>query len=158
MSNTQTNPTAAPPATITIRVLYNDAITDRSIAGEPSMIDDTGRPYRMSEIDRDTRVQILIGSGAASLPFGRFSGDSSYVPGDPLLEVHTETVDTPANPSSCWVHAQCERVYAILNINQPPGWAHRSMSMGDVVVIGETAWVVEATGFEPADISQSEVL
>lgn len=55
------------------------------------------------------------------------------------------------------VEAARETVFEQLNIDEPDHtWAqyyrlagHRSLSVGDVVVIGETAWVVAPIGWKP---------
>lgn len=151
MSSTNPTPTATATRTTRIRVLYNDALANRQSDTEEALTDSSGRPYRHSERRTDTRVAALISERAGMFAASRILSDQPYQAGDPLLEVLTEDVDTPDHPSQTWAHAQCERVYAMLNIRHPEGWAHRSMSIGDVIVVGETAWVCDAVGFTPAD-------
>jgi hypothetical protein len=153
-NTTDINPhtAGAPPAQLTVRVLYNDAVVNRQSDAEEAF---PGK--RMSEIDGDLRK-----SGAVMPAFSRMlSGDSCYHPGDPLLEVWVEDVEVQALSyevnAKRVAHDLCERFYCRLNAGHPEGFQHRSMSMGDIVVIGETAWVCETIGFEPADISSSDI-
>lgn len=66
------------------------------------------------------------------------------------------TLDMAGQPSSETVKAALETVFEQLNIDDPTAeWAlkyrlagHRSLSVGDVVVIGETAWACADRGWD----------
>ena len=66
--------------------------------------------------------------------------------GDPLLLV--AEIDVQARGK-----AGAESAYSALNVNHPEGWVHRSMSVGDVVLIDNDAFVCELVGFTQIDIS-----
>lgn len=144
--------------TVPVTVYYNDALTDPQSITERALADDNGRPYRMSEINSDTRVQILVDGGAASLPAARIA--DAYQQGDPLLKVHETLVpalskfdDDPA----AWTAAVCETVFRVLNVDHPYGWSRRSMSVGDVVVVGESAFAVAREGFVSVSVDADQI-
>jgi hypothetical protein len=66
------------------------------------------------------------------------------------------TLPVAGQPSTEQVKAALETVFEQLNIDDPDQpWAlkyrlagHRSLSVGDVVVIGETAWACAPSGWE----------
>lgn len=65
-------------------------------------------------------------------------------------------IPTGARPQQTAVHAALERIFDELNCEPTTSWAagwrhagHRSLSVGDVVVIGETAWAVASIGWNP---------
>lgn len=66
------------------------------------------------------------------------------------------TLTVAGPPSTEQIKACLELVFEQLNIDEPDQpWAlkyrlagHRSLSVGDVVVIGETAWACASTGWE----------
>jgi hypothetical protein len=68
------------------------------------------------------------------------------------------------------VHPECfsgvvELVFQQLNVDEPvQPWAieyrrkrHRSLSVGDVVIVGETAWAVEPLGFKQVTVRGDQV-
>ncbi len=83
-----------------------------------------------------------------------------YVPGDPLRLAATWT--TPQhNPGE-----ELNRASRELNIDEPTtDWArqyradrNRSLSVGDVVVFGETAWACEKVGWTQVGMSDAVIL
>lgn len=75
-----------------------------------------------------------------------------YEPDDALYEVLTFTTDFPGH-----VKMLLRRVFEQLNMPEPEAdWAkeyrrhrhHRSLSVGDVVVVGESAFAVEPVGWK----------
>jgi hypothetical protein len=84
-----------------------------------------------------------------SLGFGHFEPAKLYAAAGFSLTV-------AGQPSTEQVKAALELVFEQLNIDDPDQpWAltyrlagHRSLSVGDVVVIGETAWACEASGWD----------
>jgi hypothetical protein len=69
-------------------------------------------------------------------------------------EVHVFQFDvTGLDPAKFAVRA-AEAAFERLNIDHPPGWRHRSMSVGDVVVVGETALRCAPVGWEPVPADQ----
>ncbi|SOJ57007.1 hypothetical protein MSIMFB_04485 [Mycobacterium simulans] len=81
------------------------------------------------------------------LGFGRFEPAKLYAAAG-------FTLTATGQPSTEQIKASLETVFAQLNIDTPDQpWAlkyrlagHRSLSVGDVVVIGETAWACAPTG------------
>ncbi len=76
-------------------------------------------------------------------------------PGDRLCRgwIGETTVD-PADP-----HRALERIYERHNYDtRPDGHLCPSMSIGDVVVLGETAWSVDVVGFVPVELAEMVVL
>lgn len=65
-------------------------------------------------------------------------------------------------PSEAAITATLETVFEQLNIDDPTeSWAlkyrlagHRSLSVGDVVCIGETAWAVDISGWQTLTTAQ----
>lgn len=130
------------------RVLYNDAVIDRQAMDEARL------PGRLSELDRDLRR-----SGAVMAAWSRFNGDH-FQPGDPLLEVLTFDIDeSEYDQTEAWLMMKvaCGHAFTTLNIGHPPGWEHRSMCVGDVVILGESASYCASVGWVTADISQSDI-
>ena len=100
-------------------------------------------------------------------------GEADYFQiGDPLLKVWETEVEVEAEivhdgkafgeiaeaTAAGGARAAAEKVYTILNIDHPDGWAHRSMTVGDVAVVGETAYFRDSIGFKMAEIHDSEVI
>ncbi len=148
MNNTTRNPV--------VTVYYNDALTDRNSDTEHALTGDCGTPFRMSEA-RDGSCPIgetLIATGQASFAGARWlsineeTGAGAHQPGDPMLKVYsTYATASPGRNVRLWTHAEADAMYQILNIDHPPGWGRRSMSIGDVVVVGEIALAVTPVGF-----------
>ena len=139
-------------------VLYNDAIVDRYDVAEKAI---QGVRYSQTAGHRrgcDCRACAVLDL-QGTLPFARMLSESAFHDGDPLLDVHCESVEVkhdPNNPTSALV-AVASAMFERLNIAHPAGWAHRSMSMGDVVLVGETAMVCESSGWTMTRIAGSEI-
>ncbi|MFA5707522.1 hypothetical protein [Mycolicibacterium sp.] len=93
-------------------------------------------------------------------------GANPFSPYDPAkARLHeAATFDTTAEPSGDGVKAVLSAVFEQLNIDYPTEvWAqryradrHRSLSVGDVVTVGETAWAIAPIGWDrisTADLS-----
>lgn len=80
-----------------------------------------------------------------------------YQPGDTLVAGWIGTVEID-NPSTISLPRLAEQVFEIHNrADRPDGQLCASMSVGDVVIVGETALTVEREGFsvcqlDPADL------
>jgi hypothetical protein len=87
-----------------------------------------------------------------SFPFMR-----GYEPGDTMVTGWSGTIDA----DTLEVHSLAEQLFSRHNRDdRPDGQLCPSMSVGDVVVIGETALTVEGIGFsicslDPADVVES---
>lgn len=125
-----------------VRVLYNDAVMDpTSRARIP------GR--RWSELS-DTERQMVVPASADSR--------RPYLPGDPLLEVWVTTSPFAGHSDAAKVaEVVLEQTFRRLNIDHPDDWTQRSMSVGDVIVVGETAWLCGAAGWSAVDIARSPI-
>jgi hypothetical protein len=94
---------------------------------------------------------------------GRIPFLSPYESGDRLRE--TVAFDT-ALPDHHAIEALLEEIFAELNIDSPvESWAieyrnegNRSLSVGDVVTVGEQAWSVERDGFTPVSVSLDQLI
>lgn len=82
----------------------------------------------------------------------RFS--RGYQPGDRLVEGHRGSVaGDPLRP-----RVTCETVFHVHNRDdRPDGRDAPSLSVGDVVVLGETAWTCASVGFEPVAVAGDDV-
>ena len=65
-------------------------------------------------------------------------------------------IPTDTRPQQTALNAALEHIFDELNCEPTTTWAtgwrhagHRSLSVGDVVVIGETAWAVASIGWNP---------
>ncbi|WP_006243424.1 hypothetical protein [Mycolicibacterium tusciae] len=65
-------------------------------------------------------------------------------------------VPTGTRPHQTAIGAALEHVFAELNLEPTTDWAikyrlagHRSLSVGDVVAVGEAAWAVASVGWNP---------
>ncbi|MFB1299600.1 hypothetical protein ACAG24_029270 [Mycobacterium sp. pW049] len=65
-------------------------------------------------------------------------------------------IPTDTRPQQTAINAALEHIFDELNCEPTTTWAtgwrhagHRSLSVGDVVVIGETAWAVASVGWNP---------
>jgi hypothetical protein len=84
-----------------------------------------------------------------------------YAPGDPLVLAASWDELHPRDPG-----VLLEHVFDQLNVDDPTeGWAlvyranrNRSLSKGDVVVLGETAWSCESVGWKPVGMSDAKVV
>lgn len=84
-----------------------------------------------------------------------------YVPGDPLRLAASWEERFQRNPGEILEH-----VFDELNIDEPTeSWAreyranrNRSLSKGDVVVFGETAWACESVGWKQVAMSDAVVV
>lgn len=135
--------------TIPVTVLYNDAIVDRTIEGGPAI-----EGYRAST----TSTKEMNEAGNMSWAFSRIGYDS-YQDGDPLLKVYeadVENIYAGVDPVKV-AKMIAEDMFEKLNIGQPEGWAFRSMSVGDVVIVGESAFFVDSIGFKATTINNSEI-
>jgi hypothetical protein len=64
-------------------------------------------------------------------------------------EVYVFELDTTGLDPAKYALTAAEAAFERLNIDHPAGWRHRSMSVGDVVVVGETALRCAPIGWEP---------
>lgn len=81
-------------------------------------------------------------------------------------EVHSFYVEAPTDGdvdefgvvdgSHCgrFAESAAEEAFTKLNVDHPMDWAHRSMSVGDVVVVAETALLCAGSGWERIDSDQ----
>lgn len=123
--------------TTRIRVLYNDALDNRN-TGERS-------EHRASETDTDKmRAENLVWA------FVRF--EDCYQAGDPLLDVYGAEVPGYVDP-----YRAAEDCFQKLNIDHPEGWQFRSMCIGDVVIVGETALVCDRDGWTPVTVTAEQI-
>lgn len=77
-----------------------------------------------------------------------------YEPGDVLTLMSAGTIDVEVDN----VKEALEKLFDRYNIDFPVGYEGRSMSVGDVIVIGETAWSCENSGWKSVDISSAKVV
>lgn len=68
-----------------------------------------------------------------------------YQPGDPLEKVYVMEVE------GLMCLEMAEKVFTALNIDHPEDYRHRSLCVGDVVVIEGQAYACRSCGFEPID-------
>ena len=71
-------------------------------------------------------------------------------------EVHSFHLQAPEKNSDIdsFAASAAEQAFTTLNVDHPLDWAHRSMSVGDVVVVAETALLCGDAGWERIDSSQ----
>lgn len=85
---------------------------------------------------------------------GRFDG--IYVQGDRLVRGHRGTITVPRGTSFA---EAAERVFAIHNADdRPDGQLCPSMSVGDVVVFGESALSVSEVGFRTVTLDPDDLI
>lgn len=94
---------------------------------------------------------------------GSALGFNRYAPAElhPVLQFDM-AVPQNTRPTKTAVEAALETIFEQLNIDDPTeNWAlqyrlvgHRSLSVGDVVRIGETAWAVADRGWHPLPTEQ----
>lgn len=83
-----------------------------------------------------------------------------YERGDPLVrgysgEIATSMFDHLLDPTD----AILERIFALHNRDdRPDGRLCPSMSVGDVVILGETAWTVLPSGWERVDLDLRDLI
>jgi YodL-like len=76
---------------------------------------------------------------------------TGYQPGDELELAAIGLVDgNPDNPVQI-----LEVLFETYNIRHPVGYEGRSMSVSDVIIIGETAWSCDCQGWRAVDVSTS---
>lgn len=125
-----------------VHVLYND-----SLIGDKGVVPNR-RASQTSTADMNAAVE---GDDlwAARWPFvTRMFDDAPFQRGDYLLDVGTFNIEGENNIGVC------NNVYRKLNIDHPQGWEHRSMSIGDVVIIdGGEAYAVAETGFAQVELT-----
>lgn len=94
-------------------------------------------------------VQVLYNNNPLAMAMGP-------QPGDTYRGVHLFRWEVANDPESISRAAQDAAAHAfdVLNTNHPEGWVDRSMSVGDIVILGEVAVGVAAVGFVSVDISQ----
>ncbi|QEN17626.1 hypothetical protein ACRDU6_00445 (plasmid) [Mycolicibacterium sp. ELW1] len=70
-------------------------------------------------------------------------------------------IPTGTRPHQTAIGAALEHIFDELNCEPTASWAvgwrhagHRSLSVGDVVVIGETAWAVASVGWNPVSADE----
>ena len=70
-------------------------------------------------------------------------------------------IPTDTRPQQTAISAALEHIFDELNCEPTTTWAtgwrhagHRSLSVGDVVVIGETAWAVASVGWNPVSTDE----
>ena len=93
----------------------------------------------------------MDGSGRPA--FSRIGADSAYDPSDAFVVGWSETVDAEhvdEVPEIMWMRHNAD--------DRPSGQTCRSMSMGDVVVVGEVAYACESLGFRRLDAGPRTVL
>ncbi len=91
--------------------------------------------------------------GSERPAFSRIGTDSAYDPGDTFVVGWHEPVDAEhvdEVPEIMWMHHNAD--------DRPSGQTCRSMCMGDVVVVGEIAYVCESLGFRRLDVGPRTVL
>lgn len=130
--------------TVTVRVLYNDAATERATGK-------TAAGVRISEQDRSRTAS----HGYRTAIFDR--DDNRFQPGDPLLEVHQFELDVDGVPVNEIGSKAVGEAFTMLNVGHPDDWQFRSMCAGDVVVVGEAATALDLIGHVPADISGCDI-
>jgi hypothetical protein len=76
-----------------------------------------------------------------------------YETGDRLVKGWTGDIDMPPGV------AALEVIFALHNRDdRPDGQLCPSMSVGDVVVLAETAWSVDSYGFKPVDLDPADLI
>lgn len=114
-------------------------------------------------MSQETTVKVLLNwEFTDELPPGRTPFSSKYEPGDILCETVSFSVrlgDRDMIPDLL------EYVYDQLNIDSPTeSWAKeyrdyrfRSLSVGDVVTVGESAWAVDKYGFVQTTVTREQI-
>jgi hypothetical protein len=101
-------------------------------------------------------VKVLLNTTSGFMPYGH------HVKPDILCQALS--FDSP--PPACGsMKRLLDIIYAQLNMDEPQAeWAieyrrrrNRSLSVGDVVVLGEQAWAVDNTGFTPVAVEASQI-
>ena len=130
-------------------------IVGRAATDENLFIDPLSRLYVVEHVDGQLGTPRSLGPHAPFVPRQADAGDA-IAPGDVLIAgwVGTVTLD-----ESLDVFAAAERVWVRHNRDdRPDGQLCPSMSVGDVVVIGETALTVESCGFSVCSVDASDVI
>jgi hypothetical protein len=87
----------------------------------------------------------------------RFS--TPYQHGHRLVRGHTGTVDADGDITAKVLSRLCEVVFARHNRDdRPDGQLCPSMSVGDVVVFGESAFSVDSVGFVAVDLDPADLI
>lgn len=98
-------------------------------------------------------VQVLYNTNPLAMGIGRSPGDQHR-----LVHVFDWAIGTSGPEIEDVAHDAARHAFDLLNHDHPDHWADRSMSVGDVVILGEVAVAIEPMGFSTVPTSELSIL